>query len=274
MLEKYNKLYKKKLLTGEYMKKFLVISILLTISACSMVPKVDGVLDKNEFSYVETGPTPYTSEEELEGVTNYGSDFVHWKVARAFAIFEFENEKSKNSEWASGNLSTYPILIYDGNGKPKVYEFRVIVDGKEIGAVSCTAQKKDGLPVTHLLDFAKDYSKILTKGGNAKLVTVAYPSKIAYTENFTKAGAIKTAKDVDTDEDVKVTLDIPAIDFLTNATKEMLEALLITNDEMFDIITNVIIAETESNRIFWEECKKFEEEMINTPVDEIVKSVP
>lgn len=85
--------------------------------------------------------TPYDSVNDLNAVTNGTSDYVFWVVARVFALIELEKFRSQNN-WNNAVLSERSVIIYDSLSRPKYYEFRVILNGQEIGAITAIAQKK------------------------------------------------------------------------------------------------------------------------------------
>ena len=103
-----------------------------TVSSANTTPDV-ATLDAITNTTDASGKTPY----------------VYWRVARTFAMIELESFRQAN-DWYNAKLSERPVLVYDGKSRPKYYEFRVIRDGKEIGAITAVAQKVGGKPVHSL----------------------------------------------------------------------------------------------------------------------------
>jgi hypothetical protein len=120
--------------------------------------------------------TPYASVEELVAVTNKDG-YVYWRVARCFALVEL-NVLKLNDQWTDGSLSERPVIVYDGGGNPKYYEYRIIENGVETGAITVVAQKKEGGPLAYVLLAPGDYSEAGTERSGVECVVVdaGYPS--------------------------------------------------------------------------------------------------
>ncbi len=151
---------------------------------------------------------------------------MDWRVARAFAVFEFElSAKSAHPEWGSAKLSKYPVVVYDGLGNPKYYEFPVVsLEGKAIGAVSVVAQKKDGMSVSHILEYGRDYRKIFSRG-NVKLVALNYPNSIGYTYGVSRGAPVREVRSLDSGEVIEVPIEVSWVEALSRMDIEDLYVL-------------------------------------------------
>jgi hypothetical protein len=89
--------------------------------------------------------TPYADAELLEQLaTKEGA--VDWRVARFFALTDMLDFTEENN-WYGAELSRYPLVIYHtGNDEPRYYEFRVLRNDIEIGAIACAAEKAKASP--------------------------------------------------------------------------------------------------------------------------------
>ena len=193
-------------------------------------------------------PTPYASSEELDAVTNLGSEYTFWKVTRPFAVMELE-AFSEEYGWVNATLSERAVLLYDGESKPKYYEFRVIQDGKEVGAIVTVAQKKDGGPVVKITKTMKDYGKILLQSLDFKII--ANGTGYAFAPLSVPGDDIIFAVDPDSGGLTNVSVDIGFTEFITNISPELRSNLGFTNDT---IIQEGIQAETQNraeNESLW-----------------------
>lgn len=141
-----------------------------------------------------TSGTPYASVEELDSVTNLGSEYVYWRVSRAFALIELENFRTTEN-WEGTSLSEKPVLIYSAKSQPKYYEFRIIDGDKEIGTITAIAQKKDGDPTAYVLPYAPSYNtEALSKGRGIRIIDNGYPN-VAYGAKSQAGTKIRNATD-------------------------------------------------------------------------------
>ena len=69
---------------------------------------------------------------------NFSFSSFPYKISRYFANIAMK-EFSETNGWKSAILSEYPIIIYSthSDNQPRYYEFRVLVDNTEVGAVTC-----------------------------------------------------------------------------------------------------------------------------------------
>ena len=124
--------------------------------------------------------TPYADTELLDSIANTDG-FIHWKVARFFALNDLDDHRTENS-WADAWLSEYPLVIYNTEtGNPRYYEFRILKANKEVGAISCAVDKGEGSPVQYVLPFVHSIGRKTSRlvGNNTgKLVDRGYPSRL------------------------------------------------------------------------------------------------
>ena len=135
--------------------RFLVLAFSMTLAGCSNVETLNGVAQVAAEVQAAESQTPYATVEELDAITNGTTEYVYWRVARTFALMELESFRTENG-WDGAKLSTLPVLVYDSMSRPKYYEYRVILDDREIGAITCVAQKRDGGPTAYVLPSPSD----------------------------------------------------------------------------------------------------------------------
>lgn len=122
------------------------------------------------------GITPeviYANEQELENISKT-KGALNWKMARFLAYDEMVSMEIENG-WVGATLSKTPIIIYNSYSEPKYYEFRVIKNGAEVGAITANINPVGGA-IAYTLNFIKDYTKSITKVNNGKIIDNNYPS--------------------------------------------------------------------------------------------------
>jgi len=198
---------------------------------------------KNGFSNKEEKPplenlsddelvTPYTDMSLLENTrsaTVSDPNVVEWKVARFFAVVEKVSFEKHYPSWKGAKVSKKPIVIYDPeNNTPMYYEFRVVKDDKELGAITCNATKESGNPVVYVSEMAnKVVAKVARelKNENLKLVAVNYPGKFVVGQNSIATRSVGSVGDVEFKDAITAErLDINNV-FIPIRTKDVLENL-------------------------------------------------
>lgn len=214
--------------------------------------------------------TPYASVEELDAVTNLGSEYVYWRVARVFSVLEMESFKNEE-DWYNTQLSGTPVVIYDSMSCPKYYEFRVIHNGEEIGAVTATAKKEGSSVVNFVLDSVKDYSHLKKKGDNYQVIAEDYPSSVVY-GIVTKSGEkISSAIDPDSGEDVEIYEPMGLLEFLNTADQDTLIYMGITNQCQIEILIEYVISNSNDSSRMWASIDEYESNIIALTDEEIIE---
>lgn len=129
----------------------------------------------------------YSSEEELSALKDAG--YVNYRVSRYFANLAM-NDFANENDWQNARVSDYSVIIYSAvDDTPRYYEFRVIKDGKEVGAVSCTAKEKEGsaglskyTDYKIVKDFGHLYSTISNNIRTTKLPSISLRSSKGLSE--------------------------------------------------------------------------------------------
>lgn len=261
------------------MKKFKLKNLVLAVSgcvffllfiSCSLAPKSLGMSSSiSSLSSEKTRAlTPFDSVDDLNTVTNGTTDYIFWGVARVFALIELEKFRSQNN-WNNATLSPRPIIIYDSLSRPKYYEFRVILNNQEIGAITAIAQKKDGDPIRYVMSFAKDYGAMVNKWKNYKIIEEKYPTKIFVGR---LAGINKSPVSVIDPDNGNVTNSLPKItllDILTNANSSILSHLKISNQTTIQAMIQIQLSNQTAKSNFWSQVEQHESNIIQITDDEI-----
>jgi hypothetical protein len=205
--------------------------------------------------------TPYASLAELEAVTNISTNYVYWRVARFFALVGLENFREETN-WKSASLSAKPVIIYDGASKPEYYEYRVCVNGSEVGEIACAARKDLGKPVQHIWMVTNDYSAVATKGANYRLIDAGYPNKVFYGILSKDGDAPSVVVDPVTGLSTNAVLAPSAIEFLTNADINTLSNIGITTDQYQATLAS-LLAQQSSNSEMWAQIDQNTSNVIN-----------
>jgi hypothetical protein len=202
----------------------------------------------------ETGAgdlSPYADRETLERIAS-DRGYVHWKVARFFALHELDNCRADN-RWEHTWLSVYPLVIYHADtGLPRYYEFRVIRDGTEIGAITGVAEKAEGIPIQFVLPFAPNIAgenARAVSAGSKKLLDTAYPGRMLM-EGARAGRSVDAATGA---EDTRVyPASMKGADFLAAASPAQLEALGISTEALRHRYCSAAQEKMRELAVFWE----------------------
>lgn len=236
-------------------KSLALATTIFSIASCSQNLNCAG-------NYTST--TPYATESELKNYADSG--FVNYKISRVFA--ESTVQEFSEQDWSGATVSEFPVVIFSTRtGEPRFYEFRVIKNGKEIGAVACVANKKEGTPVRYVMPYTLDIDTEVARAvstNDCKFVDISYPSKLVVRNNYTgrAALAVDDTEISDTDD-----YEMTVTEILENADEDFLKEFGLDNEET----VNQLIAEQkeEEQRIaeVWNEIDKAVE-LENTVTEE------
>ncbi|MDR3114708.1 MAG: hypothetical protein LBU25_04220 [Treponema sp.] len=203
----------------------------------------------------ETDKEPLSPYADLETLERIASDhrYVHWKVARFFALNELDDSRADNG-WENTWLSEYPLIIYHADtGAPRYYEFRVIREGTEIGAITGVAEKTEGIPIQFVLPFANELAGENARAvttGSKKLLDTAYPGRLLM-EGATLGRSVDAATGA---EDTTVyPAGMKGADFLETASQEQLAAFGISTEELYQQYRSAEEEKLRELAVFWEE---------------------
>ncbi|MDR0723504.1 MAG: hypothetical protein LBF75_12085 [Treponema sp.] len=205
--------------------------------------------------------SPYADQETLEGIAADNA-YVHWKVARFFALNELDDSRM-DTGWENTWLSEYPLIIYHRDrGLPRYYEFRVIRDdGTEIGGITCAAEKTEGAPVQLVLPFvhtiAEENARAVSRGSK-KLLDTAYPGRLLMEGPF-------PGRSLDAATGAEATTVYPpsmkGMDFLEAASTEQLEALGISAEALYQQYRSAEQEKVRELAIFWEQVDELSDKI-------------
>lgn len=131
---------------------------------------------------------PLASEDELLSLTKGGDDTLDYRIARKTAIIEFETGYRTSLDWPKGvRLSKRPVVIYNADSKPEIYEFFVLEEGRPIGTISTYAHTKYPEIIRNVLPFVRDYEPYTTKYRGYKQINDYYPMSV-YVGVVSKSG--------------------------------------------------------------------------------------
>lgn len=229
-----------------------------------------GCKGPEQASEVET-PTPYADDNLL--CIFAGEGFVNYKVSRFFAL-EAMNNFSSHYSWEGASLSDKPVVIYNSlTEEPRFYEFRVIKDGKEVGAISCVANKKEGEPVRYILPYATPVQETVTRSllnQNNKLIDTGYPSKIV-SKNFKTSRAIDVSNGEDYSEPVET--EVSAKEIIMNADEELLKQLGLDDKEKYQEAMRHYEEEESKLSDYWAFIDSVENNIINVTEEELLNAM-
>ncbi|MBN1797012.1 MAG: hypothetical protein JW822_00425 [Spirochaetales bacterium] len=253
------------------MKKLLFLLIIVAaLISCDDLGQCYDNNQNNPQDEFDSG-TSYADLNELNRIAEDTDTYVDWRIARVFALINKEEFGDING-WNDTQLSERPVIIYDYNVNPEYYEFRVIKNGTEIGAIACVAQKKDGEPVKYVIPFVRDDTRVNTKARNIKIIDSGYPSNVSY--NLV-ASMGNLSREIDPETGVAVgsniESEVPVLDFLRNTDQKTLEKLGIDSLEKYDELMQQALERQAEIDEFWNIIEEAKEEIINV-TDEDIKA--
>ncbi len=175
--------------------------------------------------------TPYADSDTLESLSKNG--FIDYKISRFFALIEMAEFANENG-WQNAELSDYPMIIYGTeSGEPRFYEFRVIDNGKEIGAIACVAKTTEGDPVRYVIPYATEINEQSARAiynNEMKIIDCRYPSKLT-TKNLNtgRIAEINLEENIDEYE-----VEVRVRDILETADENLLNELGITSEDLYN----------------------------------------
>lgn len=130
---------------------------------------------KTETSSIVGGDsgTPYATESELQQIVNNPAH-LHYKLARALALEELIGLQLSEGY----QVSEKPVIIYQVNGTPVYYEYRVVKDGIAYQSFAIPVNISQGIGISISLDQANDYS---SPHKSPRVIEVMYPTRYGVT---------------------------------------------------------------------------------------------
>ena len=202
--------------------------------------------------------TPYANLSDLNKFAESG--FVNYKVARYYALETLENFQDE-SKFQNGTLSELPLVIYNAkNGEPRYYEFKGLQNGTPVAAITCVANRDEGLPVKYVLpysDSADESSQRAVSTGSAKFVDSGYPSKLC----------AKTDSERAAESDAEVELNV--LEALEALSSEELEGLGLGDKSEQEKLKAEIEADREEKAEIWKSIDEATEDILSLSDEEL-----
>lgn len=200
-------------------KSIIVFSIIssLFFTSCKKQDLEIGKTNISSNQIYTVSNVPYANDQELNAIAQNDNN-VHFEIARKMALIDLELSIKQSMGWNGTNLSEKPVVIYDSKSEAKYYEFIVKnQNGEGLGTITTCAKKEADATVSHVLPYVRNYSSVLTKGSNYKIISGGYPNTL-YTGVLSKSG-----------EEASVIVDPKTgnvvTDVLTEDAKGMIEAI-------------------------------------------------
>lgn len=206
-------------------KSILVFSIVssLFFTSCKKQDLEIGKTNISSNQILNSSNVPYANDQELNSIAQNENN-VHFEIARKMALIDLELSIKQSMGWNGTVLSEKPVVIYDSKSEAKYYEFIVKnQNGEGLGTITTCAKKEADATVSHVLPYVRNYSSVLTKGSNYKIISGGYPNTL-YTGVLSKSG-----------EEASVIVDPTTgnvvTDVLTEDAKGMIEKINSMSDE-------------------------------------------
>ena len=242
-------------------KLFLFVGLVFLLVSCSNLECID---------VSNTASSYYCADEELlNSFTEAG--YVDYKVARYFACAEL-TQTASDFAWENISLSKFPLVIYNSlTEEPRYYEFRVLQNGSEVGAVTCVADKNEGSPVKYILPFANQVEsskarKAISK--NAMFVDSGYPTKLNVKIDFSRAINTSDGKEVN-----ELETDISASEFINTASDTLLLELGLDSQQKIDDYLASLEVEEERIENLWQEIDRQSDLILEQDCELLLKEV-
>ena len=145
--------------------------LVLVFTSCSVLPVGTGSTTSPTVG--DDSKTPYATDDELRQIVN-NSSHLHYKIARSF-VFEEMIDLQLDDTY---KLSKKPVVIYQLDGTPLYYEYRVVKDGIAYQSFAIAVNKSQGFGIVASQDQANDYS---SPHQSARVVAMMYPSRYGVT---------------------------------------------------------------------------------------------
>jgi hypothetical protein len=249
-------------------KRFLLDLSGCSVWICLSTPGCDIHGIDTESRAVNATGTAYANEDELN-IAASKTGFVNWKAARFFALDQLAGIR-EDSGWNNARLSEHPLIIYNAEtGEPRYYEFRVIRNGAEIGAIACVAEKTEGAPVQYVLPFANEITEPNARAvslNEGKLIDAGYPGKLLMRES--NGGRSIDAATGAVDE-TEYPIDVRVKEALENAPAELLEKFGLTSQDLIDQYIADEVKKEKELAVFWEEVDGLTEKILAMSEEEL-----
>lgn len=235
--------------------------VFMSVTACN---------NNVEYKTIDVSMDSYYADETLLNQLSK-EGYVDYRISRYFACAEL-TETVSDFGWSNISISKRPIIIYNSiTDEPKYYEFRVLENGKEVGAISCVANELDGSPVKYILPFANEVkdesvSRSIIRGGH--FIDSGYPSKLSVKVNTSRAVSVETGYEIS-----ELETDVSEREFLENISQEMLEDLGLTSQEKIDEYLSSLDEVDDQLNNLWEEIENNVDLILEQDCDEILSEI-
>jgi len=246
--------------------------IALFVLGCSNGTPIEN-LQPNETGEQEVvlGVTPFADVAHLTELAGVEKN-VDWRVARFFALKALQDFRATN-EWEGAVLSERPLIInYQLTGEPRYYEFRVIRDEKEIGAITCVVEEQEGSPVQYVLPFATPVAvenSRSARSNRGSFIDAGYPSKLLF-RNVATGRSMEAETGVEDMEEYPV--DVKVKDLLKDLDPSLYEEYGITSQDMYDAYIAQQNELEERMNEFWQEVASVKHEILKLTEAEILEA--
>ncbi len=195
---------------------------------------------------------------------------IHYKVARYYAYWEIENALNEplGIEGAEYRLTTYPVIIYDYDSKPKYYEFGVIVNGSVVSSITTIAKKESSNIISFIFEEPLNYDDY----GNYSYFVGNYPSVFYGTP--ANPGDVPSALYME--DGITSIQDIPSCDILVNYANLIQSMDDTSRLEHADVINNMSSEIAEMNiglADFWAVADERKDDILCMNDEQIIAEV-
>lgn len=179
----------------------IIVTITIGISSCrENLPDEEFIMNER----IETCERnfPFASDKDLKSF-ELNSKLINPNLARKQALldlFQFQDffaSLTKNGVCDELRLSNKPIIVYDEDKQPKLYEFIVLIENYPIGTITTFATKEVADISACILPFVRNYSCQY-----AQYFSANYPHTKSNTEIRSKDNQVKCKTTLDSISDI------------------------------------------------------------------------
>lgn len=217
----------------------LLVAVTLLFGACQ--PNPDLRVNSSQLYLQESAGIradyviPLASDEELAALVTKGGNVLDYRIARKTAIISFETSYRESMGLPMGvRFSERPVVIYNAQSEPELYEFFVLQEGEPVATVTTFTKPEYFEIIRNVLPYVRDFTPYTTKYGGFKQINNIYPSSV-FVGAITKNGSGPVSQIIDPETN----------DTISDATNTAKEKLPKNMQEVVDGFWDILLKNSE-----------------------------
>lgn len=208
----------------------LIVTIAIGFSSCRENQLDEKFVVADEIDACE-GRFPFASDEDLKSF-EHNSEVIDPRLARKQALldlFQFQDvfsDLSRNRDCDNFQLSSRPIVVYDEEDQPKLYEFIVFAENNAIATITTFATKEVADISACVLPFVRNYT-----GQFAQQFSANYPSTKSNAESESRDNQVKSKIALDSTFDLNFVMSTSDIKSFWKGVDEKVSSVVSMSDQ-------------------------------------------